>query len=564
MDTVNASTGVEDRETTKLPVSQEPQPSALSKPLSRWLLLLGAIALVCVTACREISIGEFDYNTDEAQHAVTGLFVADALHDLPVRHPVEYAYNYYAQYPAIAILHWPPLFYVFEGVSFLLFGASVVSARLTVIFFAVVLLYQWFLLVEELQDSYTAAICTAVLGLLPMVLVFEKTVMLEIPSLALGVGAIRHWIRYLDQGRKNSLYAFGLWLAAALLCKQTSVYLLLFCGLTLIVTRKWNRFFRRDMLIVAVLVALLAGPFLVLMLFMQGNAVANDLGSHRMGGFERVSFYLRTLPAAFSPALLALAVLGVLLAWGWNKRGQATMMLCWIVAGYVTFSYFGQREPRFAIYWFPPLVYFAVGLLTQFFHNSKLRPVMRGVAALLVATVAIPAWSQQRPYISGYKDVAARLVDQYHAGIVLFDGRVPGNFVFYMRALDPKRHFLVLRKSLYAENIRPGAGSEELLHNQEDLTDMFRRDGIRFVVVSEKVPLRFESQRILREQLQSPQFQLLGRFPIASNEPSWKDESLLLYENKQWTPPSDKMLRIRMLTLPHDIVVPMQQFEAGQ
>jgi len=209
-------------------------------------------------------------------------------------------------------------------------------------------------------------------------------------------------------------------------------------------------------------------------------------------------------------------------------------------------------------------VYFAVGLLTEFFQKPRLRWAMRGVAALLVAIVALPAWSQQRPYISGYKDIASQLVNQYHAGIVLFDGRVPGNFVFYMRALDPKRHFVVLRKSLYADDIRPGQNSEELLHSREDLADAFRRDGIRFVVVSENTPLRFGVQRILREQLQSDQFQLLGRFPISSNEASWKGESLLLYENKQWNPPADKVLRIRMLTLPYDIVVPIDDFDLGK
>ena len=538
----------------------EPRPAAAG----RWLLLLAAIVLVCIIIARDIHTGEFDYNVDEAQHAVTGLFVADALHDLPIRHPVQYAYRYYAQYPAVAILHWPPLFYLFEGLSFMLFGPSVVSARLTVIFFAVVLLYQWFLLVEELQDSYTAFVCAVVLGLLPTMLVFEKTIMLEIPSLALGVAVIRHWIRYLQEGRRSSLFWFGFWLVAALLCKQTSVYLLVFCLLTVLVTKKWDRVFRRDMLWVAGLVTVLAGPFLVLMLLLQGNAVANDLSSHRMNGIERITYYARTLPATFSPALLALAVLGLLLARRWNTRGQATMMVCWIVAGYVTFSFFGQRESRFAIYWFPPLVYFAVGLLTEFFQKPKLRWAMRGVAALLVAIVALPAWSQQRPYISGYKDIASQLVNQYHAGIVLFDGRVPGNFVFYMRALDPKRHFVVLRKSLYADDIRPGQNSEELLHSREDLADAFRRDGIRFVVVSENAPLRFGVQRILREQLQSDQFQLLGRFPISSNEASWKGESLLLYENKQWTPPADKLLRIRMLTLPYDIVVPIDDFDLGK
>ncbi len=560
MDALKTSAGLEEQIT---PAGVEAQPAVRSGLLGRWVLLLGSIALVCVMACHNIGKGEFDYYIDEAQHAVTGLFVADFLHDLPLRHPVQYAYLYYAQYPAVAILHWPPLFYLFEGLSFLLLGPSVVSARLTVILFSVVLLYQWFLLVEELQDSYTAAISTAVLGLLPMVLLFEKTVMLEIPSLALCVGAIRHWIRYLDQGRRSSLYYFGLWLSAALMCKQTSVYLLVFCALTLLVTRKWKRIFSRDVLAVAALVAVLAGPFLVLMLFMQGKAVANDLGSHRMSGWEQIFYYAETLPSSFSAMLLVLAALGLLLAWRWNRRGQTSLMVCWILAGYLTFSWFGQKEARFAIYWFPPLVYLAVGLLTQFFRGSSLRMTMRGVAAALVVLLAVPAWSQQRPYISGYKDVASHLVNQYHAGIVLFDGPVPGNFVFFMRALDPARHFLVLRKVLYADDIRPGKNSEQLLHSRQDLTDAFRRDGIRFIVVSENLAIRFDSQRILRDQLRGDQFQLLERFPISSNEPSWKGEQLQVYENKQWTPPSEKVLRIRMLTLPHDIVVPFEQFEVS-
>jgi len=562
MDALKTNAGVDEEE--RKAAGPEAQPPARSGTLRRWLLLLAAIALVCVMACRGIQTGEFDYYIDEAQHAVTGLFVADALQDLPLRHPVQYAYRYYAQYPAVAILHWPPLFYLFEGVSFLLLGPSVVSARLTIIFFTVVLLYQWFLLVEEQQDSYTAGVSTAILGLLPMVLLFEKTVMLEIPSLALGVAAIRYWIRYLDQGRRSSLYWFGLWLSAALLCKQTSVYLLVFCALSWLLTRKWNRIFSRDALAVAVMVAVLAGPFLVLMLVMQGKAVANDLGSHRMNGWDRISYYAESLPGSFSPALLALAVLGLLLAWRWNRRGQTSLMVCWILAGYLTFSWFGQKEARFAIYWFPPLVYFAVGLLTQSFKVPRLRIAMRAVAAGLVALLAVPAWSQQRPYISGYKDAASHLVNQYHAGIVLFDGPVPGNFVFFMRALDPGRHFLILRKLLYADDIRPGDSTEELLNSEQELSDIFRRDGIRFAVVSENLAIRFRSQHILRDELRTDQFQLLGRFPISSNEAKWKGENLLLYENKQWTPPSEKMLKIRMLTLPHDIVVPFDQFEVAK
>jgi hypothetical protein len=560
MDTLNAIAGSKNREPAQMLESSQPEASAGSENNLRWLLLVGAVALVCIIVGRHIRLGEFDFYVDEAQHAVTGLFVADALHDLPLRHPVQYAYAYYAQYPAVAILHWPPLFYLFEALSFIVFGATAASARLVVICFGVLLLYEWFLLVEELQDSYTAAICTAVLGLLPNVLLFEKTVMLEVPSLALGVATIRYWIRYLDDGSKRSLYVFGLWLSAALLCKQTSVYLLVFCGLTLLVSRKWEYLFRRDVLVVGGMVTVLAGSFLIPMLLVQGHAMANDLGSHQMSGWERISFYVRVLPGAFSPALFVLSILGLLLASRWNKRKYTLLMVCWIIAGYLTFTFFGQKESRFAIYWFPPLVYFAVGLLTQFFRIPKLKLAMRTVAGLLVIGMALSAWGRERPYISGYKDVASHLVKTYHAGIVLFDGRVPGNFVFYMRALDPKRHFLILRKSLYADDIRPGKNTEELLHGKQELLDLFRRDGIRFVVVLENTPLRFQAQLAQRQQLQSDQFRLLGRFPILSNEPAWQGENLLLYENKQWTPPTEKELRIRMLTLPHDIVVPFGQF----
>jgi len=538
--------------------------NARSGPWMRWFWLLGSIALVCVVAARDIRVGEFDYNVDEAQHAVTGLFVADALRDLPIRHPVQYAYRYYAQYPAVAILHWPPLFYIFEGLSFLVLGPSVVSARLTVLLFCVLLLYQWFRLVEEMLDSYTAGICSAVLGLLPMVLLFEKSVMLEIPSLALGVAAIRHWIGYLEQNQRRSLYLSALWLSAALLCKQTSVYLLVFCVLTLLVTGQGRRIISRDAVVFTAIVAVLAGPFLTLMMFLQGKAVANDLGSHRMSGWERITYYGQALPSSFAPTLLVLALIGVAFAFRWDVPRRTAIMGCWVLSGYLTFSWFGQREPRFAVYWFPPLVYFAVGLITRSFSVGRLRVAMRAAAALLIVILVIPAWRYQRPYIAGYKDVASRIVNGYDSGIIIFDGPVPGNFVFFVRALDPGRRFVTLRKMLYADDIRPGAGSEELLRSKEEVAEALRQYGVRFAVVSQKLAIRFDSQRILREQLQGDDFALLGRYPVTTNEPRWRGENLLLYEKKNWTPPSGGVLKIRMLTLPHDIEIPLGELHGGK
>jgi hypothetical protein len=120
---------------------------------------------------------------------------------------------------------------------------------------------------------------------------------------------------------------------------------------------------------------------------------------------------------------------------------------------------------------------------------------------------------------------------------------------------------LVLRKALYVNDVRRNENSEELLHRREELLDLFKNDGIRFVVVSENTPLDFPSQSVLRQILQTNQFQLLGRFPIGGNEPPWRGRSLLLYENKEWAAPVEKVLRIRMLTLSHDVEVPLDQFD---
>src|SRR5438067_5414662 len=165
--------------------------SAIARPV---LLLLAVLLLTVVVAARGIRLGEFSYNVDETQHAVTGLYVADLLRDRPLMHLLQYTDHYYAQYPALSgVVQWPPFFYLWEGLSFLLLGPTVVAARISILFFTVVALSFFFLLVRELQDDWAAALATAFFALAPGVLLFEKTVMLEIPSLALSLGAIFFW-----------------------------------------------------------------------------------------------------------------------------------------------------------------------------------------------------------------------------------------------------------------------------------------------------------------------------------------------------------------------------------
>jgi hypothetical protein len=529
-------------------------------------LLLCVLVIAMVAILRGIRVGEFSYNVDEAQHAVTGLYVADLVRDHPFAHPVEYTYRYYAQYPAISgVVHWPPLFYCFEGLLFLVLGPTVVAARLAILFFALLGLVFWFLLVRELLGEWAAAFSTALLALLPSVLLFEKTVMLEIPLLSCCIAASFFWILYLLKGKKSHIYWFALFASAALLTKQNGVYLIPFCVLSGLLCGGWKLFLRKEVLRAVAICFLLISPFYTLVYAVHWKTIAMDLNEKSSGaGGSRWLFYLTALPAQLGWALLGLAFLGILTSRTWARAKVPGIMSSWIVACYVTLTLIGHKEARYVIYWVPPFLYFASGLLFCFFRKPVFKVAGAAAAVVLLGATLTSAWSFHRPYVTGFAAVPKEILEQSKSAVVLFDGPLPGNFIFFMRAEDPDRRFLVLRKALYAFQLKKSGGSVELVHSPQEIENLFREDGVRFIVVSDQVPLNFESQKMLRDLLKTPPYKELGRFPIGGNDLSTPERSLVLYENLKWAPPTGKYLRIIMLTMSHDIVVPWDSFGALQ
>jgi hypothetical protein len=526
-------------------------------------LLIVVLAGLSAVVVHRIHVGEFSYNVDETQHAVTGLFAADVMRDRPFAHPVQYTYEYYAQYPALAgVIHWPPLFYVVEGAFFLVLGPTVVAARLAILFFSLVGLTFWFLLVRDLQDEWTAALATALLGLSPVVLLFEKAVMLEVPSLALCLAATYFGVRYLREERKRDVYVFAILAALALLTKQNAIYLAPFCVFAGVWLRGWKWFLRTDVWCAAALCAVLIMPFYTLVYLMHWRPIAMDVqGVAQSHSYLRdLLFYWRALPGQLGWLLLGLSALGMVTSRWWDERANTRVMLAWIAACYVTFTAIGLKESRYALYWVPAFVYFAAGGLTRFFRRPVMRATATAIAGCVLVAIVIPAWAFQRPYVSGYEAAAQRVVQASKCGVILFDGDLAGDFIFFVRANDANRRFLVLRKALYAERIKVRLGSVELVHDSDDVRHLIHDDGVRFVVTMEGTPLLFDSQRRLREILTGPDFELLGRFPIAGNDIGGTDPTLLVYVNRNYSPPAAKTLTIRMLTLSHDITVPFDRF----
>jgi len=295
-----------------------------------------------------------------------------------------------------------------------------------------------------------------------------------------------------------------------------------------------------------------------------GSQKAGVHGMRALGtrAADQLLFYWKALPELLTWPVLAMSLLGLAISRWWSRRAATFFMLAWIAGVYVTFALISHKESRYVFYWLPPFAYFATG---PFFANWRwqwLRKVGAACAILVLGVSLYSAWNYERPFVSGYSSVARDIVRRSRSGIILFDGDLPANFIFFLHSLDAERRFLVLRKALWVERIKLEGGSEELAHGLNEVRDVVTRNGVKYVVVVDSSNLHFAVQRSLRELLDSdPQFKLLSIFPIETNEPEWKNRRLLLYQNTRNRPPTDAFLAIRMLTLSHDIVVPWSELK---
>jgi len=524
-----------------------------------YLLLSVLLLLASYVILRDAGVREFHLNTDEAQHAVTGLFFSDFLRDMPFSQPVRYAYRYYAQYQSLGVIHWPPFFHVSEGVMFLLLGPSAWSARLTVCLFAVVGWWYWARLVALVDGPRVAVASVFLLAMLPYLLLFEKAVMLEIPSLALCLAASYYWYRYLQTESARHLIEFAVVSSLALLTKQQSLYLAVFCFITLLAQRRLKGIFTRSGILAFCIPLFSIVPFYVYSYAVHGQTIRALVSQSLEGQGNGLIFYWRYLPLQLGWPLLVLSFVGIVTLRWWAKWEAARLMLLWILSCYLMALAFATKEPRYVIYWLPPLVYFAVGPLLASYKNQSLQMAGRAVAVALLAFQMYQGWIFKQPYVAGFQDAAQKISTISEGGILLYDAGLPGNFSFYLRSVDPERRFIVMRKALYVTNTLPLYGSKQLVNEPDQIRELLRRYGIRYIVVDRGRRMNFAVQTKLRELLATPQFRKVEEFPLRSNISEWKDVALELFENLEVQPRTETMLRIQMLTLSNNIEIPIDE-----
>jgi hypothetical protein len=510
-----------------------------------WLcLLIAAVGLLFATAPQH---GDFWWS-DAPRHALNGVFLLDLFREMPLADPVGFAKSYYAQYPALSILFYPPLFPLAEMPVYALFGVSHFSAQLTVALHETLLACGVFLLARRFLLSSVRAFAAALLFIgVHEVAYWGRQVMLEIPVYTWLVWAALMYLRYLDTHLPRFIYGMALFILGALYTKQTAVFAgAALAGLLLFET--WGAVLRdRHFRIAALLSAVALVPLAVMTLkFGQVNlnASAGETGGELSRlAWENWTYYARRLPGQLGWPVLILALLypaAYRLGPGWRLPPIEARLLCvWFGFGYLFFSLIALKEPRHSLLILLPVVLFAVAAVVRWLPPQS---ATGALLALALGQYVYTVSADRPPSIVGYDQAAGFVARAAPAqSLILFSGYRDGSFVFNLRAQEQRGDLGVLRsdKLLLRVKVKRELGVEQRGLTQDQLAAALDRYGVSYVVNEPEFWNDLEAMQVLQNLLHTPQFVKVAEIPVTGNVPH-KDRVLEVYRNRHYIPDADK------------------------
>ncbi len=516
--------------------------------------IVTVFVVTTVLLTRGITISEFFYMNDEMRHAMNGAFFRDVFVDLPLRHPMQYVTQYYAKYPSVNFPYWPPLFHFVEGGFFLVLGLSPWVSRLVVLCYALMAVYFWYRIAERMGPRYRAFFSTIILISLPFVLFQARVTMLEIPSLATGLGAIYFWLRFVEKGHSADLWALTGFVIAAFLTSQKALFLVFFFGFDFLIERRFHLLKRLDVWM-SLLVALIpvAGWYSLSfrsLLDTRSHVIGSGQTPTYMSSLLTYTYYLHVLYQQLGPVLACLAVVGCVIAL-WKRTFHDLLLLAWVIAGYTCFSLLADKDVRYTIQWIPPLIYLALVALETLCRQQRWAIMASAVLALYFV---INAFTIERPIVTGVKNAAEFVVSQPQSDIVYYQGSLDRDFIFFVREFDPEKSHMILKGKqvtlMASSSFDP---NQEFVPDESKIVNLFGSFGIRYAIIQDQdgdvTPAEHSLYLAVRKLLNSDQFELVRTFQIQSNQRRVPVRQISVFRYRQ-----EVHRTIQKITLPVDSI----------
>ena len=488
-----------------------------------------------------IDVGEFWW-TDESRHAMDGVYFMDLFKDRPFDHLYDYTVQYFVRYPALGFTWYPPFFAFIEGLVFSVFGASELTARLTVLFFCLAGLTAWYLWARPVWGSLPSFFAGLFFITNPLVLLWGRSVMLEIPAVAMIMLSLLSFHYYLRRPSHTLSLLTGIIIAATLLTKQITVFILPLMIIYALLAGAGKQLWSRK----SVWAYFMTTVALVLLIIH-----ANKFGVTALGGFgrnidgmlsermiERLTLNARVIWAAYPFPLLLLSGVGLVAGLTMKRTNRDLFGIAWLVIWYIFFTLISQEFNnllRYTIYLTP-----AMGILAA--RTLSLLPAHRpfrnfGIAALILlyAGYAYSGLKSEHLMVSGYKEAARFVLDNNSSGTVLFCCKNDGNFTFHVKQGDEARRQVILRadKVLVSFVVHKQYGVESYVKNKSDIYDLLDRYGVNLIVAEDKDLVGLPEFKLLLDILKSDKFEKLKEIDLVSNVPQFQGVRLGIYRYKE-------------------------------
>ena len=529
------------------------------KSRSSWVLASAVLVAVLALLWWQSPRGGAFWWSDAPRHALNAAFVTDLLRDLPWHDPAGYAYRYYAQYPALTILFYPPLLYFVTAPFYALFGVSHEVALLVVFLHYFAFGLGCWRLARCWLDPLPALAFALLMVLLPEIALWGRQVMTEVPAYAFLVWSAVAFVEHRRGGRIGLLYLAAALLVLAMYTKITVGFVGL-VYLAVLAREQGAALLRHPHHWAVAALAILGLVPLIVMTLKFGQANVQSVAGVADAAASRTSlqgwlWYLRQMPSQMGWPLLAVAIWGAWRAW----RQRATLpwlglWLTWFVVAYLFFTLIDLKEARHSVFLLLPVAFVAVWAV------QDLLPHALGHAALLalvLSTGAVTLWWRPVPYVDGY----ARVVDEIarrapRDSVVLFSGYRDGSFIFNLRAREDRRDLSVLRadKLLLRVAVRRELGVEEKPVSEAELGQLLNDQGVHYVVMQPGFWTDLEAMRRFERLMAGPQFEAVARIPTPANHRAHETE-LVILRNKGPVNPHHKPLEIELKMIDRTITV---------
>ena len=489
--------------------------------------------------------GDIDW-PDAPRHALNGAFVLDLIEQFPWRHPIEFAYDYYRQWPSLTILFYPPLFYAVLAAVYAVFGVSEASALLTELAFLFLLAWGAFRLSRHWLDPPPAlAVALLLLGA-PELAFWGRQIMLDVPAYAFLVWAAELLVRHLKSGQKWALYAAVICAVAAAYTKYNAIFFVGPIAISLLYAYGWRIFRQRTVLQAAALGGLLllplVGIFFAFGSYNLGQAAALPGAEASRWSIAQLTYYARIMPSVISWPTLGLACLYVL-ALPFAPalrlpRADAIFLCSWLLVGYAFYSMIAVKEPRHILFITYPLALAAVLVIDRTLAKVSFR---YGISlAFAAAILAMTLTTETVPSVAGMRGAAEAVAQLAPPDTnVAFWGSRDGTFVYAVRAYSGRRDLGVVRLdkillsdvAVYVEH-----GFKENIISPDEMTDTLRNLHVQYLVFQMGYHDDLASVKALGEALGSDKFSEVERIPMTANYGKGYMADLVIYRMKEEVP----------------------------